>query len=72
MTSPVCPFCGRDPFEYVHNGVGYEAVAVTCCGLGDQYFRGARETPETVTMPWDEFCEIGATLTRLRQQEPPQ
>lgn len=26
-----CPFCGLDPYHYVDNGVGMEAVAVTCC-----------------------------------------
>lgn len=29
-----CAFCGRDPYEYVDNGVGMERVAVTCCELG--------------------------------------
>jgi hypothetical protein len=30
----VCPFCKCDPFHYVDNGIGMEAVAVTCCDLG--------------------------------------
>lgn len=30
---PICPFCGKDPYHYVDNGVGYERVAVTCCDL---------------------------------------
>lgn len=29
-----CPFCGRDPYEYVDIGVGFERVAVSCCDLG--------------------------------------
>ncbi|MFG1260090.1 hypothetical protein V5F79_22440 [Xanthobacter flavus] len=29
-----CPFCGRDPYHYVDNGVGCERVAVVCCDLG--------------------------------------
>lgn len=29
-----CPFCKHDPYEYVHNGLGLERVAVTCCELG--------------------------------------
>ncbi len=57
-----CPFCGRDPFHYVDNGVGMEAVAVTCCELGNEYFRGARDAPEEVTLSWEEFCEIGRRL----------
>lgn len=64
----ICPFCGADPFEYVHNGVGFEAVAVTCCEDGDLFFRGARGTPEEVTMPWDSFVAIGNTLSGLRQR----
>lgn len=34
MSDPECPFCHRDPYEYVDIGVGYERVAVTCCDLG--------------------------------------
>lgn len=44
-----CPFCGRDPFHYVNNGIGMEAVAVDCCDLGDLYFRGDRPAPEEIT-----------------------
>lgn len=59
-----CPFCKRDPFHYVHNGLGMEAVAVVCCELGDLYFRGARPAPETVTIEWDEFVAIADRLRR--------
>lgn len=63
-----CPFCGCDPFHYVDNGVGMEAVAVTCCELGDLHFRGARPPIEhDVIIPPDEFREIAATLTELRE-----
>lgn len=34
-----CPFCGRDPYHYVDNGVGMERVAVTCCDEGIAYFQ---------------------------------
>lgn len=34
MTDYVCPFCKLDPYEYVDIGVGYQAVAVSCCDLG--------------------------------------
>jgi hypothetical protein len=60
-----CPFCSCDPFHYVDNGLGMEAVAVTCCDLGDAYFRGARPALEEVTMEWSEFVEIGNRLARL-------
>lgn len=26
-----CPFCKQDPYHYVDNGIGMEAVAVNCC-----------------------------------------
>jgi hypothetical protein len=61
-----CPFCNCDPFHRADNGLGMEAVAVTCCELGDAFFRGARPAPETVTLGWDEFVEIGARLAAMR------
>ncbi len=30
----VCPFCKCDPYEWVDIGVGYQAVAVSCCEAG--------------------------------------
>lgn len=65
---PTCPFCGRDPFVYVDNGVGMEAVAVDCCELGDQYFRGMRPIPDHVKLSWEEFQDIGNTLSQLRYE----
>ena len=64
-----CPFCGRDPFHYVDNGVGLEAVAVVCCDLGDAYFRGARPEPEDVTMSWEDFVEIAKRLLASKEAE---
>lgn len=61
-----CPFCGNHPFEYVDIGVGYQPVAVTCCGLGDLYYRGARPEPETVTLSWSEFRKLGDFLGSVR------
>ena len=29
-----CPFCQHDPYEYVHVGIGWVPVAVTCCQFG--------------------------------------
>lgn len=26
-----CRHCGLDPYHRVHNGIGYEAVAIVCC-----------------------------------------
>lgn len=55
-----CPFCGRDPFHYVDNGVGMEAVAVTCCELGDQLFRGNEQWQPIETAPKDRSILLGA------------
>lgn len=38
-----CPFCGHDPYHYVDNGVGMEAVAVNCCDYGVALFRDGDE-----------------------------
>jgi hypothetical protein len=64
----ICPFCGRDPFHRVDNGVGMEAVAVTCCELGDEFFRGMRPTPEEVTMSWEDFQGLGNKLAEYRHK----
>ena len=29
-----CLFCKCGPYRYVDNGVGYEAAAITCFGMG--------------------------------------
>lgn len=62
----ICPFCGCHPFEYVDVGVGSVPVAVTCCGLGNDLFRGQRETPETVTMSRGTFESIANVLSAMR------
>lgn len=41
-----CPFCKRDPFHRVHNGLGYEAVAVVCCDLGVDLYSNHSDTAE--------------------------
>ncbi len=61
----ICPFCGHDPYHYVDNGIGMEAVAVTCCELGIVLF-DRREKPETVTLSWEEFEQI---TTKLFQRQ---
>lgn len=67
----ICPFCQRDPFEYVDVGVGVGMVpvAVTCCELGDDFFRGARSPIEhDVRIMPDEFMEIGGRLLSMRAE----
>jgi len=63
--SQVCPFCGHDPYHYVDIGVGYEAVAVTCCELGIELF-DHRNTGD-VSMSREEFYEIAAKLMDYRR-----
>lgn len=58
-----CPFCNRDPFHRSDSG---EAVAVTCCDLGDLLFRGARPEPETVEIAWGDFCKIAEKLVAAK------
>jgi hypothetical protein len=55
-----CPFCGHDPYHYVDNGVGMEAVAVTCCELGIELFDHRRAGD--VTLSREEFSEIATKL----------
>lgn len=59
----MCPFCGRDPFHRTDSG---EAVAVTCCDLGDLFYRGARPIPDEVTISWQDFAETGERLAAYR------
>jgi transcription elongation factor Elf1 len=56
-----CPFCEHDPYHYVDNGVGMEAVAVNCCELGITLF-GRPEPIEKIEIWWDEFIEIANKL----------
>lgn len=44
-----CPFCGRDPYHYVDNGVGMEPVAVVCCDLGIAVYGPATDDTEITT-----------------------
>lgn len=63
-----CPFCGNDPFHYVDNGVGMEAVAVNCCDLGYQYFVGYNcdEPSDTVTISRGTFNSFAEVFRAMR------
>ena len=64
-----CPFCTRDPFEYADIGVGSVPVAVTCCDLGDAFFRGARpELTDDVAMDPDTFNELGQRILSVMEE----
>lgn len=62
-----CPFCGHDPYHYVDNGVGMEAVAVTCCELGVELF-GRHEPRETLEISWDEFTQVAHAIVAKRDE----
>lgn len=64
--SGCCPFCGRDPYHCVDNGVGMESVAVTCCELGIELF-DRRELRETIELAWDDFIEVADKLRAKRE-----
>lgn len=61
-----CPFCGSDPYHYVDNGVGSEAVAVNCCELGVEYFARREEEPDIATIGWDDFERFAKVFRALR------
>lgn len=61
-----CPFCGRDPYHYVDNGIGMEAVAVNCCELGVDLFSRREKEPESITVYWDDFLKIAGKLADLQ------
>lgn len=54
-----CAFCGRDPYEYVDNGVGMERVAVTCCDEGIAlYQHGDEVLSRQVALRYEAAAEI--------------
>lgn len=67
MSESCCPFCGRDPCHYVDNGVGMEAVAVTCCELGIELF-DRREPRETIELSWENFIGAADGLRAKREE----
>jgi hypothetical protein len=46
----LCPFCKRDPFHYVDNGIGYEIVAVNCCDLGIDLYSGNKTAQKILNL----------------------
>jgi hypothetical protein len=54
----ICPFCGLHPYEYVHNGVGMERVAVNCCDFGALLFDWRTSESDTKTA-WRIADELG-------------
>jgi hypothetical protein len=62
-----CPYCNRDPYHYVNNGVGQERVAVVCCEPGIELFQHGRETDEPKTLEY----EVAATLRAWAERAAP-
>ena len=61
-----CPFCGHDPYEYVDIGIGFQPVAVTCCGLGIELF-DHRQTGDVV-LTREEFVELAGSISEMRHR----
>jgi len=61
-----CPFCRRDPYEYVDIGVGMERVAVSCCDLGIALFQyGDEQLAAEVALRREANDAITAIRARL-------
>ena len=69
-----CPFCERDPYHYVDNGVGMEAVAITCC---DEYATVCGDLPDdaVIEITVGDLREIAGKLreaSAVRDLPPPE
>ena len=63
-----CPFCGNDPYEYVHNGICLEPVAVVCCELGCELY-DYRKTPEKkITITVTELTDIAIKISSMAEE----
>jgi hypothetical protein len=63
-----CPFCTQDPYHYVDNGVGMEAVAVTCCDLGCAVYDHRNDDDAEITITSKELREIAGQIAAQRWQ----
>ena len=63
--SKTCAFCGHDPYHYEHNGLGYEAVAVTCCEMGCIVY-GRHGDDKDVTVTVGELRELAGKIANLK------
>ncbi len=63
-----CAFCGLDPYEYVHNGVGMERVAVTCCELGCAIYDHRNSDDAEIPVSSKELREIATKVAQLQWQ----
>ena len=52
--------------SHVDNGLGMEAVAITCCELGIEWFTRRDEDPDTVTIGWDDFARFAEVFRAMR------
>ena len=65
---PRCAFCGRDPYEYVDIGVGYQAVAVSCCDEGISVYQYGNRALGRIARLLDGDKRQAARGTRLLQR----
>lgn len=68
MSGHQCPFCDRDPYHYVDNGVGMVAVAVNCCNLACAAYDYRERDDEEVTLTAKELRDIAYRITGLQRE----
>lgn len=64
----ICPFCRCDPFHYVHNGLGYEAVAINCCDAGVALYRGDKAAAKILRLRRSHSPRKKARAARMFQE----
>lgn len=64
--SGCCPFCGHDPYHYVHNGIGMERVAIVCCDEGIAW----HQNDSTLKRIAERYFEAINIIDELRAQVP--
>lgn len=66
LDSDLCIFCGRDPYHYVDNGVGWQPVAVECCDLGIGLYQYRDELLQKVS---NKISKLAVELLEERKKE---
>jgi hypothetical protein len=60
-----CAFCGCDPYHYVHNGLGMEAVAITCCDLGCAVYDHRNDPDAELSVTVHDLGEIATRVSYM-------
>lgn len=62
----ICPFCGRDPYHRVNNGLGMEAVAIVCCEAACAVSSKDAKDDDDYTITIGELRELGSKIAYLQ------